>query len=293
MARRYCNVRGLAPAPGLVVREFNLNRASPRPVIFIVPRAVTSLLLFAVVAASGATRNSPAPTYEKDIRPILKANCFPCHGEGEQLKGGLDLRLRHLIATGGESGAAIVAGKPEKSLFFTKIRDGEMPKSEKKLTKAEIETIRQWIAAGAKTARPEPKELGKEPYFTEDERSYWFFQPVRRPEVPKVRYEKLVRNPVDAFLLKQIEAQKLSFNPEADRRTLIRRATFDLTGLPPTPEEVQAFLENQSSNAYEQLIDRLLASPRYGERWGRHWLDVAGYADSDGYNEADTERKYS
>ncbi|MBI3880432.1 MAG: PSD1 domain-containing protein [Verrucomicrobia bacterium] len=232
-------------------------------------------------------------TYERDIRPILKANCFQCHGEGEKLKGDLDVRLRHLIAKGGEHGAAIVAGKPEKSLLFTQVRDGEMPKADKKLTKAEIETIRQWIASGAKTARPEPKELGKEPYFTEDERSYWFFQPVKRPEVPKVRNTKLVRTPVDAFLLKQIEAQKLSFAPEADRRTLIRRATFDLTGLPPTPEEVTAFLADESPQAYEQLIDRLLASPRYGEHWGRHWLDVAGYADSDGYNEADTERKYS
>ena len=256
-------------------------------------RAPAIFVLLATVAANAATKSPSALTYERDIRPILKANCFQCHGEGEKLKGELDVRLRHLIAKGGENGPALVAGKPEKSLLFTQVRDGEMPKSDKKLTKAEIETIRQWIASGAKTARPEPKELGKEPYFTEDERSYWFFQPVKRPEVPRVRDAKLVRNPVDAFLLKQIEAAKLSFNAEADKRTLIRRATFDLTGLPPTPEEVTAFLADKSPTAYEALIDRLLASPRYGERWGRHWLDIAGYADSDGYNEADTERKYS
>jgi len=247
------------------------------------------------LAGFGATKSplTSAPTYERDIRPILKANCFQCHGEGEKLKGDLDLRLRHLIAKGGENGPALVAGKPDKSLLFTQVRDSEMPKGEKKLTKEQVELIRQWIATGAKTARPEPKELGKEPYFTEDERNYWFFQPVKRPEAPKVRNTKSVRTPVDAFLLVKLEAQKLSFAPEADKRTLIRRATFDLTGLPPTPEEVQAFLADNSADAFEKLIDRLLASPRYGERWGRHWLDVAGYADSDGYTEADTERKHA
>jgi mono/diheme cytochrome c family protein len=243
--------------------------------------------------AADAGRSAGGPTYERDIRPILKAHCFHCHGEGEKLKGGLDLRLRHLIVKGGENGPAIVPGKPADSPLYTLVRDGEMPKAEKKLTPAEVELVRKWIAGGAKTARPEPKELGKEPYFTEDERNYWFFQPVRRPAVPKVRNPKLVRTPVDAFLLQRLEAAKLSFNAEADKRTLIRRATFDLTGLPPTPEEVQAFVADNSPRAYEALLDRLLASPRYGERWGRHWLDVAGYADSDGYNEADTERKYA
>jgi hypothetical protein len=241
-------------------------------------------------ASSATAKKSALPAYEADIRPILKTHCFHCHGEGEKLKGDLDLRLRHLIAKGGEHGPAIVAGKPEKSLLFNQIRDGEMPKGEKKMSKEEVERVRQWIAAGAKTERPEPKELGKEPYFTEAERGYWFFQPVKRPSVPKVKNPMLVRTPVDAFLLEKLDAQKLSFNPEADKRTLIRRATFDLTGLPPTPEEVQAFVADRSPDAYDKLLDRLLASPRYGERWARHWLDVAGYADSDGYTEADPER---
>ncbi len=253
---------------------------------------VVAALALTAMAFDASAASKSAITYEKDIRPILKANCFQCHGEGEKLKGDLDVRLRHLIAKGGENGPAIVEGKPEKSLLFTQLRDGEMPKGDKKLPKEQVELIRQWIASGAKTARPEPKAITG-PYFTEDERNYWLFQPVKRPEIPKVASKHLVRTPVDAFLLAKLEASKMSFNAEADKRTLIRRATFDLTGLPPTPEEVDQFVADSSPDAYSNLIDRLLASPRYGEAWGRHWLDVAGYADSDGYTEVDTERKYA
>jgi hypothetical protein len=234
-----------------------------------------------------------APLFEKDIRPILKAHCFDCHGEGEQLKGGLDVRLRRLMVEGGESGPVIVPGKPDKSLLFTKVHSGEMPKREKKLTREQIALIKQWIAAGAKTARPEPAELASGSGITEEERSFWSFQPIRRAAIPKTKPKDRARTAIDAFLLSCLAKQKLGFSPDAEKVTLLRRACFDLIGLPPTPAEVEAFLADTAPDAYERLIDRLLDSPRYGERWGRHWLDVAGYADSDGYSDADPPRPYA
>lgn len=234
-----------------------------------------------------------APTFEKDIRPVLKAHCFDCHGEGEKLKGGLDLRLRRFILKGGDEGPAIVPGKPDKSLLFTMVHSGEMPKRDKKLNSQEIDLLRKWIASGAKTARPEPAELAKGSGITDEERSFWSFQPIRHPAIPKFKSRERVRTPIDAFLASALSKQKLTFSPEAEKITLLRRAYLDLTGVPPTPAETEAFLSNPAPDAYEQLIDRLLESPRYGERWGRHWLDIAGYADSDGYSDADPVRPYA
>jgi mono/diheme cytochrome c family protein len=256
-----------------------------------------SAATFAVVTAAATAASAPSKgplTFEAHIRPILKAHCFQCHGEGEKLKGGLDLRLRHLALKGGNEGPAIVPGKPEKSLLFTQVHEGEMPKGEKKLSAEQVETIRKWIASGARTARPEPAVVGQGPHFTEEERSFWLYQPVKRPVVPNIRgSQSAIRNSIDTFLLAKLREKKLSFSLEAGKAVLIRRATFDLTGLPPTPEEVARFLADHSTDAYEKLLDRLLASPHYGERWGRHWLDVAGYADSEGYATADTVRNYS
>ncbi len=271
------------------------------------------------MAAPAAKTAATGPlTFEKDIRPILKANCFHCHGEEGKTKGGLDVRLRHLIAKGGEQGAAIVPGKAEKSLLFTMVRDGEMPKGQgKKLPPEKIELLRQWIAGGAKVARAEPAKPGAADEFTPEERAHWAFQPVKRPEVPSIQSSVFSNqsgkersgsqlntenwplktgskpHPIDAFIGQKLAAAKLSFSPPADRATLIRRANFDLLGLPPSPAEVEAFEKDTSPDAYEKLLDRLLASPHYGERWGRHWLDIAGYADSDGYTDTDTERKWA
>lgn len=229
-------------------------------------------------------------SFEGQIQPILKALCFECHGEGDKLSGNLDLRLRRLLVKGGAKGPAIVPGKPEMSLLLKRVRDGEMPPRKKKLSEEQIDMLQRWIAAGAKVDRLEPETVTPGLLITGEDRAYWFFQPVRRPNVPATKKEDRIRTPIDAFLLTKMQGQKLSFSLDADKRTLIRRATFDLTGMPPTLEEIEAFLRDDSDDAYEKLIDRLLASPHYGERWGRHWLDVAGYADSEGYGQEDTVR---
>ena len=234
-----------------------------------------------------------SPTFEKDIRPILKAHCFDCHGEGEKLRGGLDLRLRRLMLKGSDEGPVIVPGKPDKSPLFTVVDSGDMPKREKKLTREQVALIKKWIATGAKTARAEPVEPGTGGGITDEERSFWSFQPIRRPAIPTTKRKDRIRTPIDAFLLSRMAKLKLDFSPDAEKVTLLRRACFDLAGLPPTPTEVEAFLSDTTPDAYEKLIDRLLDSPHYGERWGRHWLDVAGYADSDGYSDADPPRAYA
>jgi mono/diheme cytochrome c family protein len=252
------------------------------------PLVIGSLLLSCATGFSAA-----APTFEKDIRPILKAHCFDCHGEGEKLRGGLDLRLRRLMLKGGNDGPVIVPGTPEKSRLFQMVQSGEMPKREKKLAPEQVATIKQWIASGAKTVRAEPADLEKTGGITDDERAFWSFQPIRNPAVPKTKGRDRTRTPVDAFLLDRLAQQKLGFGPDANQITLLRRAHFDLTGLPPTPAETEAFFADRSPDSYEKLLDRLLDSPHYGERWGRHWLDVAGYADSDGYSDADPPRAYA
>lgn len=228
--------------------------------------------------------------FEKHVRPILKAHCFQCHGEAGETEGGLDLRLRRLIVAGGESGPAIVPEHATKSLLLERVRSGEMPPGDgKRLSNTEIQLLEHWIQSGARTARDEPTDLGDGPIFTEEERSYWAFQPVQRPSVPELKAAADARTPIDAFLL----TRQSEFAADADRERLIRRAHFDLIGLPPNPEAVDAFVDDNSSEAWERLVDELLASPHYGERWGRHWLDVAGYADSEGYSDEDRVRPHA
>ena len=243
---------------------------------------ITILFLGTTLAQAGVP-----VLFEKDIRPILKAHCFQCHGEDGKEKGDLDVRLRRLLLEGGEHGAAIVVGQPRKSRLYQFVRDGKMPKGQANLSAHDLALIRDWIAQGAKTARPEPEDPDAA-LITEEEQNFWAFQPIKNPTVPKG-----AKHPIDAFLLRALKAKGLGFSKSADKRTLIRRATFDLIGLPPSRAEIKKFIEDKSPDAYAKLIDRLLASPRYGERWGRHWLDVAGYADSEGYNETDAERAWA
>ena len=253
---------------------------------------VSSGLLLSSWTAQGA-----AVTFEKDVRPILKANCFQCHGEDGEMKGGLDVRLARFIIKGGKEGPAIVPGDAAKSHLLELVKNGEMPKKKARLKDSDIATLEQWISQGAKTARPEPDALGPEQAFTDEERAWWSLQPIRKPAVPPIHHSSfLIHNSLDAFISDRLAANKLTFSPEADPVTLIRRVTFDLTGLPPTPEDVNAFVQaftRNSGSAFTELVDHLLASPAYGERWGRHWLDVSGYADSDGYTEKDPERAHA
>lgn len=238
------------------------------------------------LSAVFASAAEPILMFEKDVRPIVRAHCTHCHGEEEKPEGGVDLRLRRFMDE------LIVPGQPAKSKLVEVIRSGEMPEKGKPLTEAQLAVIEKWIAQGAKTAKPEPLALAPGAVILDEDRQYWAFQPVKRPKVPQVKGQA-VTNPVDGFILAEATKKGLAMAPEADRRTLIRRVTLDLTGLLPTPQEVEDFVNNKSPLAYEQLVERLLASKSYGERWARHWLDVVGYADSNGYTEADSVRPHA
>ena len=234
-------------------------------------------------------------TFEKHIRPIFRAHCYDCHGAEAELKGGLDLRLVRLMAKGGESGPAIVSGKSDESYLLDRIKSGEMPPGEHRVPDAQISIIQQWIQQGAKTSRPEPESIGPGLGITPEERSFWSFQPIQRPEVTDLTSlppQARVRTAIDALILKSMP-EGSAFANDADRRTLIRRVYFDLTGLPPTPEALETWEQDTANDWYERLVDELLESPHYGERWARHWLDVAGYADSEGYTNNDSERPWA
>jgi len=257
-------------------------------------RRLSILLALSAPLSSGAEESL---TFEKNVRPILKTHCFHCHGEDGETKGGLDVRLARFLLQGGKSGPAIQPGDAAGSHLVEMLQSGDMPKGKAKLRDAEIATIEQWISQGAKTARAEPEKLGPEHAFTDEERAWWAFQPIRKPALPPFRApQSTIRNPVDGFIAAKLEENGLEFSPQADAATLLRRLSFAITGLPPAPEEVEAFVKASAvspEGAFGAALARLLASPAYGERWGRHWLDIAGYADSDGYTDKDLERKWA
>lgn len=230
--------------------------------------------------------------FERDIRPILREYCLDCHGATEEKEGKLDLRLVRFIEQGGESGAALVPGQPAASLLIQRIEAHEMPPGEGKVPVAKVETLRRWIAEGARVGRPEPTEIGPGVPITEEDRNYWAFRAVQRPTVPSTNAPDRVRTPIDALILKSMPAG-LTFSPDADRSTLIRRLYFDVIGLPPSLNELERWQSTSTATWYEELVDYLLDSPHYGERWGRHWLDVAGYADSEGQTTQDAERAWA
>jgi hypothetical protein len=253
-------------------------------------------LLLSRPAASGAqdktaAAKAPSPTealfFEKEILPILKANCFKCH-TGKKLRGGLSLAGRAGLLKGGDTGPAVALDRPETSLLLKAInyQGGlEMPPSGK-LPAKQIEALTRWVKMGApwvggaaEAAAPAHKGL----HVTAEDREYWAYRPIRRPAVPAVKDRAWVRNPIDAFILAGVEAKGLTPAPPADRTALIRRVCYDLTGLPPTPAEIDAFVRDDSADAYERLVDRLLKSPHYGEMWARHWLDIVRYAETNGF----------
>jgi mono/diheme cytochrome c family protein len=269
------------------------------------PQRDLMLALLIVLAHPGSrllAADPPGPQalafFESKVRPVLAANCFQCHADKKQ-KGSLRLDSRAGMLKGGDRGPVLVPGAPEKSLLVTAISHADpelkMPPS-KKLAKHQIDDLREWVRTGAPWPGSEKNAAAEPPRgefkISAQDRAYWAFQPIRRPTVPGVRNRSAVGNPIDAFLLARLEERGLPQNPLASRRALIRRAYFDLLGLPPTPEQVEAFVQDQEPDAWERLIDRLLAQPAYGERWARHWLDVVRYAQTNGY-ERDDEKPYA
>ncbi len=238
---------------------------------------------------------------ENDVLPIFQMRCVLCHGKRRQ-EGGLDLRTQAARIKGGKSGPALAPGNPDESLLMKKILAGEMPPAKmlfeyavRPPDSAEVETLRKWIAAGCPPAPEENAAANNaaDPLVSDEARKFWSFEPLRRPPVPKVQHADRVRNPIDAFLLEKLEAKGLSFSADADRLKLMRRAYLDLTGIPPSPAEISAYLADTQPDAYERLIDKLLASTHYGERWGLFWLNAAGYSDSEGIIDEDLVRPHA
>ena len=248
---------------------------------------MSKLALLRVAVCAVPVWAAPLPQFEKDILPLLEAKCAKCH-TGAEAQGGLDIRARASLAKGGKSGAAFVSGEPERSLLIFRIRSGQMPPGGPKLADDEIELVRRWIEVGAPAAHPDA--VPQTGHISDRDREHWAFQPPRRPALPAVRAQNRVANPIDTFVLAALENKGLAMNPEASRPALLRRVAYDLTGLPPSPELLARFLEDRQPGAYERAVDELLSSPRYGERWARQWLDIAGYADSEGVLDADVIR---
>jgi hypothetical protein len=260
-------------------------------------RTVSIIFVWNLGVVAGGVLSADEPDskkiefFEEQVRPVLVKRCYDCHGE-DSVESKLRLDSLAGMLQGGTRGPAIVIGNPKKSLLISAINHSDllqMPPKDK-LPRREIVVLTKWIRMGAAWPNSKPNVLTEKsgktgPLFTEEEKEFWAFKlPVNDPP-PDVKEKKWARSPMDAFVLAKLEAAGFRPAPQAVKRTLIRRATFDLTGLPPTPAEVRLFLADTSPNAFAKVVDRLLDSPRYGERWGRHWLDVARYADSNGLDE--------
>jgi mono/diheme cytochrome c family protein len=267
------------------------------PVMAMTVATILSAIAAAGDAAPGGNRLDPAEEefFEARVRPVLAEHCLGCHGP-EKSKAGLRLDARDSMLKGGESGPVVVPGKPEESPLIEAIRyegDVQMP-PKGKLKGAEIAALTDWVRRGARW--PAPRAVAPTPTsaakpasvssadIVKQARSLWSFQPVGHPAPPEVRDADWARSPIDRFIMARLEHAGLSPSPPAEKATLIRRVTFDLVGLPPTPEEIAAFVRDDAPDADERLVDRLLASPHYGERWGRYWLDVARYGEDQAHS---------
>ena len=254
----------------------------------------SGILALSRIAAFSAEA-TPIDFFETKIRPLFAEHCYSCHSDkAKKIKGDLRFDTPEALLKGGGSGPAFVPGDPDASLLIKAVRysdpDLQMPPKNKKLSSEEIAALEAWVKMGApmpKSAAPKAADS-----IAEARAKHWSFQPVHKPEPPKVSNGRWLQTPIDNFVLALLEKNRLKPAVTADRRTLIRRVTYDLTGLPPTPEEVDAFLHDTRAGAYADLVERLLASPRYGERWGRYWLDVARFADTKGYLAGGEERRY-
>jgi hypothetical protein len=247
-----------------------------------------------LLLASIAAAEEPPSTqeqldfFEAKVRPVLIQRCYECHSaEAKKIKGGLRVDSREALRQGGDSGPAIIPGEPDKSLLIEAVKhvdkDFAMP-PETKLPEHEVEALREWIRQGAHDPRTGPSVAERQVYDWEKEREHWAYRPLKRIEPPAVRDGAWPRGEIDRFILAELEAHGLKPAADADKRSLLRRAAFDLIGLPPTPEEMEEFLRDEAPNAFARVVDRLLASPHYGERWGRHWMDLVRYADTAGDN---------
>jgi mono/diheme cytochrome c family protein len=264
----------------------------------------TLALLLAAIGLAFAAQQPASQTaghaelFRRQVAPVFEQNCVACHGAQVQ-RSGLDLRTEEAVLRGGARGASVVPGKPQESLLYKLVTHAEEPAMPMggKLAAEEIAVIARWIESlPAELAKnsPAPTTPVRAPGYkiTDEDRRFWSFQKPVRPAVPKVRNESWVKNEVDAFILKRLEESNLKPAPPAEPRALLRRLYIDLTGLPPAPEAVERFVKDPSDAAYAKVVDELLASPQYGERWGRHWLDLARYADSGGF-EFDVDRPHA
>lgn len=261
------------------VRSTENSMRMPPAVAPLAPEKIAVLAQWIDAGAPGLPSAAAAVDFERDVEPVLKSKCFGCHA-GAQAKAQLRLDAASTAMKGGLSGPVIVAGKSDESRLIHRIEgkgnEKQMPLGGTPLTPEQIATVRKWIDSGAKW--PESKLRAE----ASIEKHWAYRKPVKAP-LPAVKQSDRVRNPIDAFLLARLEKQGLAFSQEASRQMLIRRLSLDLTGLPPTPEDVDAFVNDTSAGAYERVVDRLMASPRYGERWARPWLDMARYADTNGF----------
>lgn len=284
----------MTPCPGILNA---LPRQAPFEIFLTAPAMYTnrSLMLVFVVLVNAAAVSLAAEEsdtraqrkfFETKIRPLLSTHCFKCHGKDKN-KGGFRMVSHGSLLKGGESGAAVVPGKPDESLLIEAVRyeSLEMPPSGR-LPDADIRLLESWVRSGA--FWPDTGEPVRETHerFTEEDRNWWSFQPVVKPPVPDVP-GSWPRNEIDHFILRKLNENGLTAAPEADRRTLIRRLYADLIGLPPTRAQIEAFVRDDSDDAYGRVVDELLASPRYGERWARQWLDLVRFSESDGYRKDD------
>jgi hypothetical protein len=249
------------------------------------------VLALGTLAPAGAAPPDGEAYFEKEIRPILAAHCYQCHStRSSKIRANLTLDAADAWLKGGDLGPAVEPGNPDESLLVQAVRYNDdalkMP-PKGKLSEQEIIRLERWVKMGAPGPRTSvaPRRAAASGVDLEAGRAFWSFRPPADPPVPDIKDSSWPTTTLDRFVLAALEAKGLRPAPAADRRTLIRRATFDLTGLPPTPEEVDAFLADASPEAFARVVDRLLASPQYGERWGRHWLDVARYSDSNGLDE--------
>jgi len=239
----------------------------------------TLLVALGLWMLAGRADCDAPPTFEDQIRPLLKARCFTCHGEADSPEAALDVRLVKLLAKGGDSGPAVVPGKRLESPLYCRVRDGEMPpEGAPGFTAEQIELIGRWIDEGAKTRRPEPADASAT-FITEEDRAFWSFQPLQKAAPPAIASPERAAGPIDRFVLAGLDRLRIEPAGPASPRTLLRRVSIVLTGLPPSAADAAAFEREFSRERYEQEVDRLLASPHFGERWARTWLDLVRYVD--------------